>query len=375
MTGRAVCQVFASAAAVCALRAALLQRSSRAKTTLTQPKTQQPPLQNNKQTKNNSQQIRFGLQTPQDIMRCGVLHVHERALYKMPERAPHAGGVLDRRLGISSKTAVCETCRLKLADCAGHFGYIRLELPVFHIGYFKNTLQVLQCICKTCSNLLLPDEERRKWSRCGCCCCCVFAFLRAGCCVCVCVCVCVLGRRAGAVGWVHVAARLSLCVPLLRANAPTSSTQRQQKHAEQQPSNATTPTPTTTFNPPNDRRQQVPQPAPRARPARGDVPPRQRHLQAPAHVPALRRAQRRRQEGRRRAQDRPRGLRQERRRGGGAAVVDARGGGVQRRARRALGARRGRPAPAARAGAARGDPGGRAGEGTWGLVVVVGGGV
>jgi len=61
--------------------------------------------------------------------------------------------------------SICETCNLKLADCAGHFGYIRLELPVFHIGYFKNTLQVLQCICKSCSRLLLTEAEQRKWSR------------------------------------------------------------------------------------------------------------------------------------------------------------------------------------------------------------------
>ena len=42
-------------------------------------------------------------------------------------------------------------------------GYIKLELPVFHIGYFKNTVQILQCICKACSRVLLPDEERRVW--------------------------------------------------------------------------------------------------------------------------------------------------------------------------------------------------------------------
>ena len=29
-----------------------------------------------------------------------------------------------------------------------HAGYIKLQLPVFHIGYFKNTLQILQvCNC------------------------------------------------------------------------------------------------------------------------------------------------------------------------------------------------------------------------------------
>ncbi|WIA12568.1 hypothetical protein OEZ85_006229 [Tetradesmus obliquus] len=109
------------------------------------------------------QQIRFGLQSPQDIINCGVFHVYERALYKMPERMPHPNGVLDQRLGVSSKVAVCRTCGLKLADCAGHFGYLRLELPVFHVGYFRNTVQLLQCICKTCSRVLLPEEERRRW--------------------------------------------------------------------------------------------------------------------------------------------------------------------------------------------------------------------
>eukprot|EP00955_Chlamydomonas_euryale_P011314 122097-Chlamydomonas_euryale.AAC.1 len=44
-------------------------------------------------------------------------------------------------------------------------GYIRLELPVFHIGYFRNTVQILQCICKECSRVLLPDEERKQWLR------------------------------------------------------------------------------------------------------------------------------------------------------------------------------------------------------------------
>ena len=34
--------------------------------------------------------------------------------------------------------------RKRLTDCAGHFGYIQLELPVFHAGYFKHTLTILQ---------------------------------------------------------------------------------------------------------------------------------------------------------------------------------------------------------------------------------------
>ena len=79
----------------------------------------------------------------------------------MPERTPTAGGVLDPRLGVSDKKGICSTCGGKLTDCMGHFGYIRLVLPVFHIGYFKNIISILQCICKECSRVLIPEEERQ----------------------------------------------------------------------------------------------------------------------------------------------------------------------------------------------------------------------
>ena len=53
----------------------------------------------------------------------------------------------------------------KLADCAGHFGYIQLELPLFHAGYFRHTLTILQCICKKCSRVLLPLADRDDYLR------------------------------------------------------------------------------------------------------------------------------------------------------------------------------------------------------------------
>lgn len=83
----------------------------------------------------------------------------------MPERRPQPSGVLDPRLGVSNKRATCETCGQMLAECTGHFAYITLELPVFHIGYFRNTLQILQCICKGCARVLLNEEERHVYVR------------------------------------------------------------------------------------------------------------------------------------------------------------------------------------------------------------------
>lgn len=54
----------------------------------------------------------------------------------------------------------------------GHYGYIKLTLPVFHIGYFRPTINMLSCICKvsrlrkdrtdvqTCARILLTPAER-----------------------------------------------------------------------------------------------------------------------------------------------------------------------------------------------------------------------
>lgn len=49
--------------------------------------------------------------------------------------------------------------------CPGHFGYITLDLPVYHVGYFKHVLNILQSICKECSRLLLNENDRAKYSK------------------------------------------------------------------------------------------------------------------------------------------------------------------------------------------------------------------
>ncbi len=58
-------------------------------------------------------------------------------------------------MGTSQKDQNCQTCGESLTDCIGHFGFIELELPVFHVGYFRSIITVLQCICKNCSRFLL----------------------------------------------------------------------------------------------------------------------------------------------------------------------------------------------------------------------------
>jgi DNA-directed RNA polymerase III subunit RPC1 len=92
--------------------------------------------------------IQFGALSAEEIKKSGSLRIWQSDLYDVVERKPAKGGVLDQNLGVSGKEAECETCGKKLADCIGHFGHINLALPVFHAGYFKATLQILQQICK-----------------------------------------------------------------------------------------------------------------------------------------------------------------------------------------------------------------------------------
>ncbi|CAI5510579.1 unnamed protein product [Closterium sp. Naga37s-1] len=107
--------------------------------------------------------VRFSTMSAHEIMKSAEVQISERSLYQLPERKPTPFGVLDPRLGTTSKKGECSTCNGTLQDCAGHFGYIRLELPVYHMGYFKVILLIMQCICKNCGRILLSDEERRQW--------------------------------------------------------------------------------------------------------------------------------------------------------------------------------------------------------------------
>mgnify|MGYP003571698116 CR=1 FL=1 len=84
-----------------------------------------------------------------------------------PGHEPAEDGALDPRLGTSSKAGKCTTCGeqsfyppsvyslvllwdlvdltgLNMAECSGHFGYLRLSMPCFHIGYFRATIIILQ---------------------------------------------------------------------------------------------------------------------------------------------------------------------------------------------------------------------------------------
>ncbi|KAF5389823.1 hypothetical protein D9757_003589 [Collybiopsis confluens] len=106
--------------------------------------------------------LQFSLLNPQDTVKFAELEITHRDLYT-DQRLPVKNGVLDRRLGTTDKNAFCETCGQSNVDCVGHYAYIKLCVPVFHVGYFKHTIAILQCICKTCARVLLEEPDRRTY--------------------------------------------------------------------------------------------------------------------------------------------------------------------------------------------------------------------
>ncbi|RSH95176.1 hypothetical protein EHS25_000262 [Saitozyma podzolica] len=112
--------------------------------------------------------IQFQPFTPKDIVRISEVEVTTADLYRTSEdgiRTTAPDGPLDGRMGPNEKGKPCLTCGEEAAKCVGHYGYIKLALPVFHIGYFRPTINMLSCICKSCARVLLPPAERAAYLR------------------------------------------------------------------------------------------------------------------------------------------------------------------------------------------------------------------
>lgn len=104
--------------------------------------------------------MKFCMMSPTEQMREGEFQVVNHLLYNHPRRTAVSDGCLDPRLGVSDKISTCKTCGGDLDGCPGHWAYIKLELPVYNLGYIRQIVQVLQAICKHCGRLMLKESQR-----------------------------------------------------------------------------------------------------------------------------------------------------------------------------------------------------------------------
>ena len=116
---------------------------------------------NSKEGINQIKEVQFGVFSSSEIGKLSTLECINQILYDSIKN-PIPFSPMDPHLGVNRKGVVCLTCNKKLEFCPGHFGHFRLNLPIFHIGFFKKIIEILKCICKNCSRILLLEEERYK---------------------------------------------------------------------------------------------------------------------------------------------------------------------------------------------------------------------
>ncbi|PIN81067.1 DNA-directed RNA polymerase subunit A' [Candidatus Woesearchaeota archaeon CG10_big_fil_rev_8_21_14_0_10_30_7] len=103
----------------------------------------------------------FGVLSPKMIKKMATAKVVTPELYDK-EGYPVDGGLMDIRLGVIDPGLRCKTCGSKLKECIGHFGYIELARPVFHIKFVKQIYDSLRCTCRDCGRLLTTDDKISK---------------------------------------------------------------------------------------------------------------------------------------------------------------------------------------------------------------------
>eukprot|EP01127_Copromyxa_protea_P009398 TRINITY_DN2218_c0_g1_i1.p1 TRINITY_DN2218_c0_g1~~TRINITY_DN2218_c0_g1_i1.p1 ORF type:complete len:1419 (+),score=297.20 TRINITY_DN2218_c0_g1_i1:362-4618(+) len=105
--------------------------------------------------------IQFGMLSGTEMRNLSEIRVFNSNPYHPDTKMPVEYGPLDPRLGVSGKDGKkCTTCGKLFAECAGHWGFVELYFPVFHVGFLSKIQNILQMVCKKCSNVLLSPKKK-----------------------------------------------------------------------------------------------------------------------------------------------------------------------------------------------------------------------
>ncbi len=102
--------------------------------------------------------IEFGLLSSKMIQKMSAARIYTPNTYD-DDGYPVEGGLMDSRLGVIDPGIRCKTCGGRLGECQGHFGHVQLTRPVIHVGYAKEVYNLLRATCRSCSKLLLSEDQ------------------------------------------------------------------------------------------------------------------------------------------------------------------------------------------------------------------------
>ena len=96
--------------------------------------------------------ITFGIYSPSEIKKISVCCVDNT-------KKIGYGSVYDPRMGTSLTSVTCETCNEDASRCPGHFGHIELHEQIIHPLYYRNVINILNCVCFRCFKLMITQEQ------------------------------------------------------------------------------------------------------------------------------------------------------------------------------------------------------------------------
>lgn len=94
----------------------------------------------------------------EDVARLSVTQVFEEQTYR-ESGDPINHGINDDLMGTMDKDRLCKTCMGSQVDCPGHFGHIKLVMPVYHGNLLDYIRKVLRIVCCKCSHLLSDQSH------------------------------------------------------------------------------------------------------------------------------------------------------------------------------------------------------------------------
>ena len=106
--------------------------------------------------------INFNMFSPKQIKKMAVVKVITPELYDA-DGYPIDGSLMDLKMGVIDPGLKCRTCGGKVRECPGHFGYIELARPVFHIRYIPKIYTMLRSTCSECGRILLSEDKMKRW--------------------------------------------------------------------------------------------------------------------------------------------------------------------------------------------------------------------
>lgn len=105
--------------------------------------------------------VRFSLPSAEEIEKLAVVEITEPETIDNSRHVPN--GLNDLRLGSTERGVRCFTCNYDGRLCPGHWGYINLAVPVYHLQFMKLLKHIFECVCLNCSNILIYDNDLKEY--------------------------------------------------------------------------------------------------------------------------------------------------------------------------------------------------------------------